>query len=505
MTPTKETILFVDDEEVLLEISSEYFRQSGYRVVTAGNGLEAVEILKKESIICCFTDINMPGMDGLELAEHIQKKDMSIPVIIMTGYPTLDNTIKTLKNGVVDYLIKPVSLEQMSMCLRRVLAQKQLLVENIMLQQELEGKRKIEALNDQLTVKVEELNNFNKIMTDFAKISSSDELFNAVVSIGREIVIADEARFYIIPGDSSPPHLIAVSREKSFLGEDAESTIETLVSEIVKDGIPLLVSSNKTHHKELPDEVQSAMVVPVKIREKIFGVIAVFIFNNESKFDEKGVYHISFLAQKAADTAESIALYETISENLFATLSGFVKAVEMKDAYTNEHSNRVAQMAVALAKELDCSDEELNVIDFAGRLHDIGKIGIADNILLKPGRLTDEEFEIIQEHPVSGSVIVGQLGLWSRETQIIKHHHERYDGKGYPDGLKGIAIPFLARIMTVADAYDAMASDRAYRKKMDIEKVSQIIKECSGSQFDPRVVDAYFGLLERGEWNFDLA
>ncbi len=160
-------------------------------------------------------------------------------------------------------------------------------------------------------------------------------------------------------------------------------------------------------------------------------------------------------------------------------------------------------MAGALSKELACSGEELNVLDFADGLHDIGKIGIADNILLKPGRLTDEEFEIIKEHPVLGSDIVGQMGLWSRETQVIKHHHERYDGKGYPDSLKGIAIPFLARIMTVADAYDAMASDRAYRKKMDNEKVAQIIKECSGSQFDPRVVDAYFSLIERGEWNFD--
>lgn len=503
MTSTKETILFVDDEEVLLEISSEYFRQNGYNVITAGNGLEAVEILKTESITCCFTDINMPGMDGLELAEHIQKKDMSIPVVIMTGYPTLDNTIKTLKNGVVDYLIKPVSLEQMGMCLQRVLAQKQLLVENIILQQEVESKRRIEALNIQLTEKVSELNNFNKIMTDFAKISSSDELFNAVVTIGREIVAADESRFYITPGDISPPHLISVSRGDSRLDDDNDSRIEMLVTEVAKDGIPLLVRDNKNEHKTLPDEILSAMIVPVKIREKTFGVVAVFILVNDVKFDEKCLYYISFLAQKAADTAENIALYETISENLFATLRGFVKAVEVKDAYTNEHSTRVAKMAVALARELGCSDEELNVLDFAGRLHDIGKIGIADNILLKPDRLTDEEFEAIKEHPVLGSTIVGQLGLWSRESQVIKHHHERYDGNGYPDGLKGVAIPFLARIMTVADSYDAMASDRAYRKKMDITKVSRIIKECSGTQFDPRVVDAYLALLDRGEWAFD--
>jgi HD-GYP domain-containing protein (c-di-GMP phosphodiesterase class II) len=139
---------------------------------------------------------------------------------------------------------------------------------------------------------------------------------------------------------------------------------------------------------------------------------------------------------------------------------------------------------------------------FRSRLHDIGKIGIRDNILLKPGRLTDEEFEIIKEHPAIGAMIVSQLGLWDRETQIIRHHHERFDGSGYPDRLKGVAIPFLARIMSVADAYDAMASDRAYRKKLDLGQVVTIIKEGSGAQFDPRVVDAFLNLVETGRWTF---
>ena len=113
-------ILFVDDEENILSIACEYFRQRGYGVVTAKNGREAASILDSERIDCCFTDINMPEMDGLELAEHIRTKDNSIPVVVMTGYPSMENTIKTLKNGVVDFLIKPVSLNQMELCLKRV-------------------------------------------------------------------------------------------------------------------------------------------------------------------------------------------------------------------------------------------------------------------------------------------------------------------------------------------------------------------------------------------------
>jgi DNA-binding NtrC family response regulator len=149
MNSEKEKILFVDDEESILEIASEYFQHKGYHVFTAKNGLEAVKILGDEKINCCFTDINMPEMDGLELAEHLRKTDNTIPVIIMTGYPSLDNTIKTLKNGVVDFLIKPVNLNQMEVCLKRVLRERQLFIENIILKKEVEGKEQLERLPTQ--------------------------------------------------------------------------------------------------------------------------------------------------------------------------------------------------------------------------------------------------------------------------------------------------------------------------------------------------------------------
>ena len=125
----------------------------------------------------------------------------------------------------------------------------------------------------------------------------------------------------------------------------------------------------------------------------------------------------------------------------------------------------------------NCSAEELDILNTAGLLHDIGKIGIRDEILLKPGKLTDEEYKTIKTHSIIGANIVGQLGLWEREQQIIRCHHERYDGAGYPDGLKGTEIPFLARILSVADVYDALASDRTYRSKMDEAKILEIIQQ----------------------------
>lgn len=502
MTSEKMTILFVDDEESILEVAGEYFTQKGYNVVTAENGIKAVEVLASNDVDCCFTDINMPGMDGLELAEHIRELDMTIPVIVMTGYPSLENTINTLKNGVVDFLIKPVNLEQMELCVQRVLRQRKIFIDNILLKKELESKERIEALNRELIDKVDELNNLNKIMDDFEKVNSSGELFARIVELGLEVTHADESRLFIVSSVQEEPFQIAFA-SKNDKQEQAEPLIDNLVKEVVNDSLPLLISDCSGYRKNLPDKVVSAMAVPLKIRDKAFGVVVAFVNETEYRFNEKDLYYLSFMAQKAADTAENIALYETISENLFSTLEAFVKAVEARDAYTKEHSNRVAEMAVVLGGELGCSEEELNLLNFAGRLHDIGKIGIRDNILLKPGRLTDEEFEIIKEHPVIGATIVSQLGLWDRETQIIRHHHERFDGTGYPDGLKGVAIPFLARIMSVADAYDAMASDRAYRKKLDVGQVMSIIGDGAGLQFDPRVVQAFQGLVESGRWDFN--
>jgi putative nucleotidyltransferase with HDIG domain len=204
------------------------------------------------------------------------------------------------------------------------------------------------------------------------------------------------------------------------------------------------------------------------------------------------------MTNKAAYAIENIALYENIYENLFATLFAFVGAIEARDPYTEQHSNRVTQIAMALCRAMGGSQEDQDILNVASQLHDIGKIGIRDDILLKPGRLSEEEFGIIKEHPVIGANIVSRLGLWDREKTIIRCHHERMDGKGYPDGLVGEEIPMLGRILSVADVYDAIASDRAYRKKMEEEMILKIMYGGSGSQFDAGVIDTFRSLYDQG-------
>jgi putative nucleotidyltransferase with HDIG domain len=506
MTETpKETLLIVDDEESILEVASEYFLAKGYHVLTAENGRVAADIIAREKIHCCFTDINMPEMDGLELAEHIRKVDNTIPVIIMTGYPSLDNTIRTLKNGVVDFLIKPVNLNQLEICVKRVLRERQLFIRNIFLTKEVEGKKRIETLNRELMYKVEELNTLNRIMTDFTTISASTDLFKRVVDLSTELTHADEAVFYVINEAVRQPVPVARSlvsgngdgRGASAMECCAGLDITSLILDNADEEKPLLIQENNKV-AGLPEAIRSLMLVPLTIRRKVFGILAVSVTDGVVRFSEKDLYYMSFMTNKAAYAIENIALYENIYENLFATLYAFVRAIEARDPYTEQHSNRVTRIAMALCQAMGGSQEEQDILNVAGQLHDIGKIGIRDDILLKPGRLTEDEFRIIKEHPVIGANIVERLGLWDREKNIIKCHHERFDGKGYPDGLAGEEIPMLARILSVADVYDAVASDRAYRKKMEEQKILQIMYGGAGTQFDANVIEAFRGMYEQG-------
>ncbi len=513
----KETILFVDDEESILDVASQYFKRQGYRTFTACNGVEALKIFENESVDCCFTDINMPEMNGLELAENIRKRDSTMPVIVMTGYPSLENTIQTLKNGVVDFLIKPVNLRQMELCLRRVMQQRGLFVENVLLKEEVKSKERLEKLNRELLYKVDELNILNKIMGSFATTVSTTDVFKRAVDMALEITPADHCLFYVINESVGRTFEVASAGNGGDKKEENEpesglsltpdtaaeqpadysSFLSRVIMEVASDEIPLLISENNGV-RGLPRELLSVMIVPLRIREKVFGVLTAIIRRGTVRFSEKDLYYLSFMAQSAAHSIENLALYENIYDNLFATLYAFVNAVEARDLYTRQHSSRVTGISLILGKQLGCSGEDLDVLNFAGHLHDIGKIGIRDDILLKPGRLTSEEFEKIKEHPAIGANILEQLGMWEKERQIIRHHHERFDGTGYPDGLKQEQIPFLARILSVADVYDAMASDRAYRKRMEEELILKVIHEGAGTQFDPDVVTAFKHVYSQG-------
>lgn len=184
--------------------------------------------------------------------------------------------------------------------------------------------------------------------------------------------------------------------------------------------------------------------------------------------------------------------------NVENAIIALATAIEAKDPYTEGHVDRVANYALILGKEAGLAPWELQALRKAAILHDVGKIGIDESILLKPGSLTEEEFNQLKTHSVIGERICRPLGQNRLILEVILHHHERYDGKGYPDGLAGEDIPIAARIMAVVDAYDALTSDRPYRARRSQEQAVEILKQEAGKQFDPKLATAFISLLETG-------
>ena len=169
--------------------------------------------------------------------------------------------------------------------------------------------------------------------------------------------------------------------------------------------------------------------------------------------------------------------------------------VEAKDSYTRGHSDRVSEYSVLIGEKLGLPEDQIKTLRIGGLFHDIGKIGIPDSILLKPAKLTDDEYSQIKNHPSIGAHILGSAVIFKDIIPIVKHHHERYDGNGYPSRLKGEEIPYIARIAAVADTFDAMTSRRSYRGPIDIEHVKEEIKRCEGTQFDPQIAEAFLDIL----------
>ena len=182
----------------------------------------------------------------------------------------------------------------------------------------------------------------------------------------------------------------------------------------------------------------------------------------------------------------------------------FANCIDMKDSYTRGHSNRVAKYSTMLAKQMGKSQDEIDTLYHTALLHDIGKISIPDSILNKPGRLTDEEFVVMKSHSQRGYDILKDVTIETDLATGAGYHHERFDGRGYPKGLTGMNIPEIARIIAVADTFDAMYSTRPYRKRMELSTVAEEIQKGSGTQFDPEVVKAFMELIEKGAFNEDV-
>ncbi len=247
-----------------------------------------------------------------------------------------------------------------------------------------------------------------------------------------------------------------------------------------------------------PPAPGTSIQAPLQHRGRFFGIL-IAAHPNGHPFTREEEQIFATLANQAAVALNNASLYDDLEQTYTETVLALANAIEARDYYTEDHSQRIAALATEVGRRLGCTADALECLRWAAILHDIGKIGIPDHILRKPGKLTPEERQIIEKHPDIGANIIRPLRKLSRVAEVIRAHHERFDGRGYPRGLKGEEIPLEARILTAVDAYISMTDQRVYGSRRCPQEARAELRLCAGTQFDPQVVETLIQILESEE------
>ncbi len=268
------------------------------------------------------------------------------------------------------------------------------------------------------------------------------------------------------------------------------STKYGIAGQVARTGKPLIVndvSRSENFHKMIDDTTgfttKSLVCAPLAVHRNILGVIEVLNKLDGSEFEEQDLEAVISVANTAAMAIENTRLHQTVLEAYKSTIKTLAASIDAKDPYTRGHSQRVMEYALLAGSYLSFSSEELETLEYAAILHDIGKISIDSTILNKPSSLTKSEWNIIREHPVIGANLLKGIPFLEKASELVLCHHEKYNGEGYPNGLSGEEIPLGARLIAVADAFDTMTTDRSYRAAMTVESAVKELKDCAGKQF----------------------
>jgi len=351
---------------------------------------------------------------------------------------------------------------------------------------------------------IKEIKTLNSISIYWGTVSSVDDILDIVMKKAINLFKADVCSLMFIEDDylyikkayGLPVNALNV-RQK--IGEG-------IAGRVAKTGKPLIINDIDLEKDKIDFEknYKSSLVVPLKTKDKIIGVFSVSKISYYP-FSQSDLETLQNLAMICANSIEKVRLYQSLEEysqkleeTYVSTIKSLAKAFEARDRYNKGHMERVLKYGLAIAFELDPKLIEDDVLKLSLLFHDIGKIEIPDSILNKPFKLTPEEYEVIKRHPEAGEEILKHVKFLNEVAQIVKQHQERWDGKGYPKGLKGEEIHLYARIVALADAFDAMTSDRVYRKAMSIEEAIEEVLRNKGTQFDPMVVDAFMRAYQNG-------
>jgi len=452
MNPPHE-ILIIDSSSTVRMVIKKALSTLNANIHEAPDGQKGLEVALSRPFDLYITDFDLPELDGVSLCKHLKKhkRTQTIPILMVSNLISEEHMSRGFDAGVSGYISKQEIQTQLLM-----------LVKETIEQSNFRHARTIEVVDDSASIR---------------RIVGS-----GLSQMGFQVITAENGKLGLECAKENNPDLILsdidMPEMNGFEFCRAVNSDERLAN------IPFVVmstNSDRSHMKRIMQNGAAAYIVKPFIMDQLVILI------------EKILSDHFMLLQKEREK------FESDRKQTIASITGLVTALEARDAYTRGHSEDVARMVSGMVKLTGASESEIDRATIGGRLHDIGKIGIRDNVLLKPGKLTNEEFNQIKKHPEIGAKILNTIPGLSDIIPIVLSHHERIDGKGYPHGLKGSQIPEWARVSAVADTYHALTSNRPYREGMSLEKALSIIEEISGTQLCPDCVKLFYQWLDQNQ------
>jgi len=463
-------VLVVDDEEGICELIHDMLTEDGYRVETASSAEDALKKASRSPFEVMIADVVMPGMNGIALLNEIKRISPQTAVVMVTGFAKLETAMQAVSGGASGFLLKPFKMQDLKQSLEAALNKKRSEEEMLRLKSLASlvemGKRVSSTL---------EMASLTGMVVEVA-CSETRAKYSC-------LLLLDQGRLTTKASIGRKPTEVEVGAQ---VGEGVGGRAVGTAS-VVRDAV------RRADGRSIP-----VLGLPLVTDGSVLGALCLTKEAGAGPFAPSDIDFLSVLCSQAAIAIKNSQLFEELQDHFIGTTVALAVALEAKDPYTRGHSERVARYAASIAQEMGLSRQEVEKVRCAGLIHDIGKIGIPDAVLLKEGRLTDEEYQEVKRHPAMGADIIRPVPALRDVVPMVTSHHERYDGRGYHLGHRGNDIPLGARILAVADAFEAMTSNRPYRRAMSREKAVEELLAGSGTQFDPEVIKAFMRVLQRG-------
>lgn len=454
----------------------------------------ALELLG-QGVDIVFTSVFLPDGPGEKVLSHAREQSPAAVVVAVTDEDDVSRAMDLVRQGAFMVLTKPVSRTQMKETLDRVLEQRRILEQN------LAARRLEERYAADLESRVDEQTGFIRSLLDFSNrlnaLNSMQEAMELVLETFKESMGCERISVLLkTPGTGEFAIVESLGLPCDIRRKTIDLADSPVVARVAGTGEAVYVPDvSYADESAGRGDSRSFVSVPMYIsrsgKRDVFGVINLTDRRGGVPFTDEDVRLVQSITDIASVACSNLRNKEFLEKSYFDTVGALAMALEAKDPYTHGHSQRVTSMCMIVADVLGYSNDQMDQIMFAGMLHDVGKIGVPEGILLKKSRLNEEEFKTIREHPQVGERMVGHISFLKEAGSIIRQHHERWDGKGYPDGLRGEEVCLSARIMAVADSYDAMTTDRSYRRRLLRSQVRDELFRGRGSQFDPEILDIF--------------